>query len=139
MKSMDDFLKSYLNQIVIETAGLYTTDDDVLGTDDAMVVLQIPMAMLIEYKKINAIGAGSFDLVLFWKDTGFYAELYSIAESNYEYNFAIDALDFLDAGVNIETLGILKNDMIRVAVFEDVLSNYEKKETPELYQTIFDY
>ena len=77
--SMDELLKKYLSQIVIEHAGPDTTDDELLGTDYVSIVFKIPMAMLLEYR-INKGLEGCLDLVEFWKDTGLYDGLCSIAK-----------------------------------------------------------
>ncbi len=131
--SMDELLNKYLSQIVIEHAGPDTTDDELLGTDYVSIVLKIPMAMILEYQNNNGL-KGCLDLVEFWKDTGLYEGLCSIAEFDSNYHFAIDALEYLDGEVSGEDLGFLNNGMVRVQIFEEY-----SEETVDSNQMTLDY
>jgi len=78
-------------------------------------------------------------LVGFWKDTGFYEKLCIIAECDYRYNFAIDALEFLGGEVSGKYLGILNDKTLRVEICEEWSEDYRCAYTLDSYQKTFDY
>ncbi len=131
--SMDELLDKYLSQIVIENAGPDTTDDELLGTDYVSIIFRIPMAMSLEYQRNKGL-KGRLDLVEFWKDTGLYEGLCSIAEFDSNYHFAIDALEHLGREVSAKELGFSNDGMVRVEICEEWSGN-----TLDSHQMTLDY
>ena len=131
--SMDELLDKYLSQIVIENAGPDTTDDELLGTDYVSIIFRIPMAMSLEYQRNKGL-EGRLDLVEFWKDTGLYEGLCSIAEFDSNYHFAIDALEHLGREVSAKELGFSNDGMVRVEICEEWSGN-----TLDSHQMTLDY
>jgi len=122
---MEKLVDKYFDEIEIESAEFIPYDE--AKSDAAYLLLNIPMAMLMEYLKLKSQTKRKFpDGVKFWKETGLGKRL--LSSDKYQGQGTVsslsDVLDFLEDDVQVDYQDLSYSEKIRFAVIE----------IPELYQ-----
>lgn len=113
-----ELVEKYFEQIKVEDADFIPAYDDT-PSDQAYLLLNIPIAMLKEYLKIKSQNKKLPDGVEFWKETGLCERLRNCTKIEGWHEPLNHILDFLEAGVIIEYQELIyPPELIRLSITE---------------------